>query len=244
MALEQLERILRSQGFGSKKDCRAIARQGVVTVNGELAEDPFAYFTVDEGAPFNFTVRGTAWTWTKQATVVLNKPAGVECSRNPIHHPSVLTLLPEALVGRGVQPVGRLDEDTTGLLILTDDGQLNHKLSSPKRKLPKVYIAHCKHEISDETLAALLAGVVLHDDPETVTATGAERLDSHRLKLTIVEGKYHQVKRMVAAAGNRVEALSRLSLGNFTLPADLAPGEWRWMSDDEIACLLGEKSAG
>jgi 16S rRNA pseudouridine516 synthase len=242
MALEQLERILRSQGFGSKKDCRAIARQGVVTVNGELADDPFAYFTVDEGVPFHFTVRGTAWTWTQQATVVLNKPAGVECSRNPIHHPSVLTLLPDALVGRGVQPVGRLDEDTTGLLILTDDGQLNHKLSSPKRKLPKVYEATCKHEISDDMLAALLAGVVLHDDPETVTATGAERIDSHRLKLTIVEGKYHQVKRMVAAAGNRVEALSRRSLGNFTLPADLAPGEWRWMSADEIACLLGEKS--
>ena len=241
MAVEQLERILRSQGFGSKKDCRGLIRQGLVTVEGEPCDDPFAEFAVGEGAPlFHFAVDGVDWLWQEHATLVLNKPTGVECSRQPIHHPSVLSLLPEPLRTRGVQPVGRLDEDTTGLLILTDDGQLNHQLTSPKRKLPKVYEATCKHPISDETLAALLAGVVLHDDPEAVVASGAERLDPHRLKLTIVEGKYHQVKRMVAAAGNRVEALRRVSLGNFELPAELAPGEWRWLGAEEIAALRGE----
>lgn len=241
MSVEHLERILRSQGFGSKKDCRALIRQGLVTVGGEPCDDPFQEFAVGKDAPpFHFAVDGADWVWQEQATLVLNKPTGVECSRNPIHHPSVLSLLPEALRTRGVQPVGRLDEDTTGLLILTDDGQLNHQLTSPKRKLPKVYEALCKHPISDEMLSALLAGVVLHDDPETVTATGAERFDAHRLKLTIVEGKYHQVKRMVAAAGNRVEALSRISVGNFTLPPELALGQWRWMSAGEIAALRGE----
>ena len=241
MSLEHLERILRSQGFGSKKDCRALIRQDLVTVNGAPCDDPFKEFAVGQDAPpFHFTVDGVAWVWQEHATLVLNKPTGVECSRNPIHHPSVLSLLPEALRTRGVQPVGRLDEDTTGLLILTDDGQLNHQLTSPKRKLPKVYEALCKHPISDEMLSALLAGVVLHDDPETIVASGAERIDAHRLKLTIVEGKYHQVKRMVAAAGNRVEALARISVGNFTLPAELALGEWRWLSADEIAALRGE----
>jgi 16S rRNA pseudouridine516 synthase len=155
----------------------------------------------------------------------------------------VLSLLPEALRTRGVQPVGRLDEDTTGLLILTDDGQLNHQLTSPKRKLPKVYLATCKHPLSDEMLNALLEGVVLHDDPETVSASGAERIDPHQLKLTLSEGKYHQVKRMVAAVGNRVEALSRISVGRFSLPADLAPGQWRWLTADEIAALRSDKPA-
>ena len=243
MALEHLERILRSQGFGSKKDCRSLIRQGLVTVNGEASDDPFAEFLVGPDAPpFHFTVDGKAWIWQEHATLVLNKPTGVECSRNPIHHPSVLTLLPDALCTRGVQPVGRLDEDTTGLLILTDDGQLNHQLTSPKRKLPKVYEAVCKHPITDEMLSALLAGVVLHDDPEIIAASGAERLDPLRLKLTIVEGKYHQVKRMVAAVGNRVDALSRVSIGQFSLPPELAPGEWRWMSHVDIAALKGEKA--
>lgn len=241
MPTEQLERILRSQGFGSKKDCRALIRQELVEINGELCDDPFAEFTVgDPEHPFRFIVDGSEWEWRQHATLVLNKPTGVECSRNPIHHPSVLTLLPEPLQTRGVQPVGRLDEDTTGLLILTDDGQLNHQLTSPKRKLPKIYEAVCKHPVSDEMLAALLAGVVLHDDPETVTASGAVRLDTHLLQLTIVEGKYHQVKRMVAAAGNRVEALRRTRLGNFTLPPELALGEWRWMNAAEIAALRGD----
>lgn len=244
MPAAHLERILRSQGFGSKKDCRALIRQGLVTVNGEACDDPFAEFSVGaDGPPFHFSVDGVDWLWQAQATLVLNKPTGVECSRNPIHHPSVLSLLPEALRTRGVQPVGRLDEDTTGLLILTDDGQLNHQLTSPKRKLPKVYIATCKHPIDDDMLSALLAGVVLHDDPETVTASGAERIDTHLLKLTISEGKYHQVKRMVAAAGNRVEALSRISMGQFNLPADLAPGQWRWLQADEIEALRSERPA-
>ena len=216
-------------------------RQGLVVVNGEACDDPFQAFAVGSGEPaFHFSVDGDDWIWVEHATLVLNKPVGVECSRNPIHHPSVLTLLPEALRTRGVQPVGRLDEDTTGLLILTDDGQLNHQLTSPKRKLPKVYEARCKHPISAEMLSGLLAGVVLHDDPETVTASGAERLDETLLQLTIVEGKYHQVKRMVAAVGNRVEALKRVRVGNFVLPPELAPGEWRWMSAADIAALRGE----
>ena len=240
--LEQLERILRSQGFGSKKDCRALIRQGLVTVQGTLCDDPFAEFPIGgENAPLEFTVADEPWFWQAQATLVLNKPKGVECSRNPIHHPSVMSLLPDPLTTRGVQPVGRLDEDTTGLLILTDDGQLNHQLTSPKRKLPKVYEARCKHPITDEMLTALLSGVVLHDDPEPIVAKGAERMDADLLKLTLLEGKYHQAKRMVAAVGNRVEALHRHSMGNFTLPPDLSPGEWRWMTAQEIADLRAEQ---
>ncbi|HZX31031.1 MAG TPA: 16S rRNA pseudouridine(516) synthase, partial [Rhodocyclaceae bacterium] len=138
---------------------------------------------------------------------------------------------------RDVQPIGRLDEDTTGLLILTDDGKLNHVLSSPKKKIPKVYLATTKHPLDAAQIEAMLAGVVLHDDPEPVRAAACEIIEPTLLRLTITEGKYHQVKRMVAAAGNRVEALQRIALGDLVLPPDLKPGEWRWLETADLEAL-------
>lgn len=244
MPKEALERLLRSQGFGSRKDCRTLIRQGVVRVHGEVCDDPYAeFFTLDpdSGEAFRFAVEDADWTWCAHAVVVLNKPTGYECSQKPIHHPSVMTLLPAPLRTRDVQPIGRLDEDTTGLLILTDDGQLNHRLSSPKRRHPKVYHVTCKHPVDDTQIAALCAGVQLHDEPAPIAAAAATLLPDGRLELTLREGKYHQVKRMVAAAGNRVESLQRVAIGHFWLPPELAPGQWRFLSADEIAAL---ESAG
>ena len=134
----QLERLLQRQGFGTRKGCRALVRQGRVALAGQTCDDPFVEVDTDG---LVFSVDGTVWRWQESATVILNKPAGYECSQRPRHHPSVLELLPGPLRERGVQPVGRLDEDTTGLLIVTDDGSLNHRLSSPRQKLPKVYVA-------------------------------------------------------------------------------------------------------
>ncbi|KAF4516720.1 hypothetical protein B566_EDAN003471 [Ephemera danica] len=143
------------------------------------------------------------------ATLMLNKPVGYECSRKPQHHPSVLELLPLPLRERGVQPIGRLDADTTGLLLISDDGQLNHILSSARRKLPKVYLATTRHPLDAGQIARLLAGVMLNDEPQPIAAAAAGIAGENLLRLTLTEGKYHQVKRMVAAAGNRVEALHR-----------------------------------
>src|SRR5689334_17787218 len=140
----ELERILQRQGFGTRKGCRALIRAGRVGINGEICDDPFA--DVDTGN-LVFTVDEIAWPYREFASLMLYKPANYECSRRPIHHPGVSTLLPAPLNERGVQPIGRLDEDTTGLLILTDDGQLNHVLSSPKKKIPKVYLATTKHPL-------------------------------------------------------------------------------------------------
>jgi 16S rRNA pseudouridine516 synthase len=168
---------------------------------------------------------------------MLNKPSGYECSRKPLHHPSVLTLLPVQLRERDVQPIGRLDEDTTGLLLITDDGQLNHVLSSAKRKVPKVYLATTKHPIEQEQVDQLLSGVLLNDEPEPVSAAACEIAGDNLLRLTLTQGKYHQVKRMVAAAGNRVETLHRESVGELTLPPDLKPGEWRWLSTVDLKKL-------
>ena len=232
-----LDRLLQSQGFGSRRECRGLVRRGHVAIAGVVRNDPFEELGPLDPERFLFTVDGIDWPWRESAALVMNKPAGYECSRKPQHHPSVLSLLPAPLRERGVQPVGRLDEDTTGLLILTDDGQLNHRLSSPKKKLPKVYHATCRHGITDSMLEALKAGVLLHDEPEPIAAADAEAIDAHRLRLTLREGKYHQVKRMVAATGNRVDALERVSIGGLALPHDLPPGEWRWLSAADIERL-------
>jgi 16S rRNA pseudouridine516 synthase len=221
-----LTRLLQSQGFGTRRACRGLITAGRVAVAGELTRDPER----DVGAEgLSFSVDGVVWQYRENVYVMLNKPAGYECSRQPKHHPGVLSLLPAQLVERGIQPVGRLDEDTTGLLLLTDDGRFIHALSSAKKKVPKVYLATTKHAIADDQIAALLNGVQLNDETLPIAATAAEKLDEHSLRLTVTGGKYHQVKRMVAASGNRVEGLHRESVGPYVLPPELAPGRWCWL---------------
>lgn len=227
----QLERILQKHGFGTRKACRALAFAERIAVNGALCDDPFADIPTNE---LVLTVDGVDWPYCEFATLVLNKPAGYECSRRPQHHLGVLELLPPPLRERGVQPIGRLDEDTTGLLLITDDGQLNHQLSSGKRKVPKIYRATTRHSLDPAQVEKLLSGVQLHDEPTPIAAVAAEIVDEYSLRLTLTEGKYHQVKRMVAAVGNRVDALHREAIGNFWLPDDLRPGEWRWLSDEDL----------
>ena len=232
----KLSQLLFSQGFGARRECQGLIASGHVTVQGRRCDDPFA--DVDaEG--LSFTVRGEAWTYQASALLMMNKPAGVECSQKPKHHTSVYSLLPAPLRRRDVQTIGRLDEDTTGLLLLTDDGGLIHRLTSPKHHVPKVYRVGCKHPVSDDQVARLTEGVALADDPQPVRAAAAqatgERPDGlHGLRLTLTEGKYHQVKRMLAAVGNRVEALHRSEFGALVLPGDLAPGEWRWLPGPEV----------
>lgn len=227
-----LTKLLQSQGFGSRRECAGLVRAGRVMVAGVEATDPDMEVNP---AGLVFSVDGEDWQYREKAYVLLHKPAGYECSQRPKHHPSVLSLLPIQLRNRGLQTVGRLDEDTTGLLLLTDDGQFLHVYTSPKKNIAKVYLASVKHPLTEAQLDALRAGVVLHDDPEPVVAQSAIARDEHTLELTLTGGKYHQVKRMVAAAGNRVEALHRERMGEFVLPAELKPGEWRYVEPDSAA---------
>lgn len=190
------------------------------------------------------------WDYHALAYVAMNKPAGYECSQKPGLHPSVYTLLPGPLRQRGgavkggaqagVQAVGRLDVDTTGLLILSDDGKFIHRLSSPRHHVPKVYEVKTRHPVTQAQIDALLAGVVLHDEPgETVAAAACTQSADCQLQLTLTQGKYHQVKRMLAAVGNRVDALHRSSIGGLHLdPAQLLPGAWRWLTRAEVDGLL------
>jgi len=233
----ELDRILQSQGFGSRKECRGLVRHGLVTIAGKLCEDPFEDFATEA---LVLDVDGEIWPYHAQAYLMINKPVGYEVSQKPKHHRSVFELLPDPIRARGVQAIGRLDEDTTGLLILTDDGQLIHQISSPKRKIPKVYEVTLKHPVEAALIEALLAGVELHDDPEPVAAASCEATGEHTLKLTITSGKYHQVKRMIGAAGNRVDALKRIAVGRLVIPDTMQEGGWAWLSEADLAALRCE----
>lgn len=223
----RLRDVLFSQGFGTRRHCDALILAGEVRIAGHVCDDP------DEAVDTQglvFSVEGQDWPFHAKALVMLHKPAGYECSQKPSAWPSVMTLLPGPLRTRGVQPIGRLDQDTTGLLLLTDDGGLIHRLTSPKKHVPKVYEALTAAPVTPEQVTQLLAGVVLHDDPLPVRAAACEATGERSLRLTLTEGKYHQVKRMVAAVGNHVERLHRSRFGALALPDDLAPGQWRWLT--------------
>ena len=237
----RLSDLLFSQGFGTRRICAGLIEQGQVVVQGQVCTDPHT-----EVAPegLRFGVQGVEWPFHARAYLMLHKPAGYECSHRPSAWPSVYTLLPAALRQRptpgkvqGVQAVGRLDQDTTGLLLLSDDGAFIHRMNSPRHHMPKVYEVTVKHPLDAPQLQRLREGVVLADDPQPVRAAACEAVATQHLRLTLTEGKYHQVKRMVAAAGNRVEALHRSQIGALALPPDLPPGQWRWLSEADLACL-------
>jgi 16S rRNA pseudouridine516 synthase len=239
----KLQDVLFTQGFGTRRVCAGLIQQGLVSIAGVAQNDASVDF---ETAGLRFSVQGREWEFHAQAYVMLHKPAGTECSQKPSTYPSVYTLLPAPLRQRpqkgavqGVQAVGRLDQDTTGMLLLTDDGQFIHRMNSPRHHVPKVYEVTTKHALDGSQVERLLQGVVLDDDPKPVRAAACEIVGDRHLRLTLTEGKYHQVKRMLAAVSNRVEALHRSRIGALTLPPELMPGQWRWLSEAEVAALRG-----
>lgn len=246
--MRRLEDLLFTQGFGTRRVCRGLVQQGRVAVGSpaQLCLDPDARF---EPQGFRFEVEGQAWEWHERAYLMLNKPTGFECSQRPAAHPSIYTLLPAPLRQRGggaaagVQAVGRLDQDTTGLLLLSDDGAFIHRLTSPRHHVPKVYEVTLRHPMDVTACQRLKMGVVLDDDPRPVCAQAAELVSELHLRLVLAEGKYHQVKRMVAAVGNRVEGLHRSAIGALRLPDDLAPGAWRWLTPEEVQGLRAPAAA-
>ncbi|MFH2135776.1 MAG: pseudouridine synthase [Pseudomonadota bacterium] len=235
MSKQTLERILQSQGFGTRKWCTNLLAEGEVSLNGEVITDSRAKFETDG---LEFSVYGEPWLYREHVYIALHKPADYECSRKPSHHPGVLSLLPEQFTNRDVQPVGRLDHDTTGLLLMSDDGAFIHKQSSPKHHVPKVYVATTHEPVTPRLVEHLLKGVKLNDEPAPLSAVLCEKLDEHQLKIVLEQGKYHQVKRMLAAADNHCTALRRTQVGELTLEAlGLEAGEWCYLDAKELALL-------
>ena len=230
-----LDRILQSQGFGSRKYCRDLIAGGEVAVDGVVMTDYRTEF-LPEG--MCLTVFGDDWEYREHVYIALHKPPDVECSRKPSHRPGVLTLLPEQFTWRDVQPVGRLDHDTTGLLLMSDDGPFIHAQSSPKRHVPKLYRARTQEPVSEALVAQLLAGVKLHDEPEPLHALRCQQVDTHAIEIVLEQGKYHQVKRMLAAAGNHCVALERTAIGALTLASlGLEQGEWCFLTREQLQLL-------
>jgi 16S rRNA pseudouridine516 synthase len=237
-----LSAILSEQGFGTRKDCHHLIRNGGVELgreesdglHWEAAEDPEMQL---DPHGLRFRIGEYELPYRERLYLAFHKPAGTECSHSPSHHQSVFSYFPEPFLRRGLEAVGRLDADTTGLLFLSDSGAFNHFLTSPRKHVPKTYRVGTKHPISEEQIAKLAAGVELRgDDGTTLPAIVALR-EGRSCDLTIQEGRYHQVKRMFAAAGNRVESIHRVAIGSVKLDDGLAPGRWRWLGDAELAAL-------
>lgn len=236
MSKLSLDRILQSQGFGARKWCRNLIEEGEVSIAGETVDDYRAEF---ETSNLVFSVYGEEWLYREHVYIALNKPADYECSRKPSHHPGVLSLLPEQFSHRDVQPVGRLDHDTTGLLLMSDDGAFIHAQSSPKSHIPKVYVATTHEAVTDELVSKLLGGVKLNDEPSPLAALVCNKLGEHQLEIVLEQGKYHQVKRMLAAADNHCVALNRAQIGQLTLATlGLDEGEWCYLSAEQMALLV------
>lgn len=229
-----LEKILQSQGFGTKKMCRYMVLDGLVEIGGAVVDDVRAEF---DPTDLEFTVDGEAWRYRERVYIALNKPTGVECSRRPAVHRGVLSLLPDQFTARDVQPVGRLDHDTTGLLLLSDDGAFIHAQSHPKRHVSKTYVATTHEPVTPELVARLQTGVKLIDEPELLNAQ-ARQVGESEIEIVLDMGKYHQVKRMLAAAGSHCVALRRTAIGGLTLDAlGIAEGEWCYLEPEQLARL-------
>lgn len=232
--MERIDKLLSGTGRWSRKEVKELIRQGRVLIDGRAVLRPEE--KVDPAA-VRLTVDGVEVDCAPFVYVMLHKPAGLLSATEDKNQPTVLDLLPSELKKRGLFPVGRLDKDTTGLLLLTDDGALAHALLSPKKHVDKVYRAEVDGHVDGEDVAALAAGMVLGDGTACLPA-GLEPLgDGSTCLVTLREGKYHQVKRMLAARGKPVLTLHRLRMGPLTLDEGLKPGKWRFLSDAERAKL-------
>lgn len=230
MAQERLDKLLASTGRWSRKEVKELVRQGRVLAGGAAVRKPEEKY---DPALTPIQVDGQAVDCASFVYILLHKPAGLLSATEDRDQETVVGLLPGHLRRRGLFPVGRLDKDTTGLLLLTDDGALAHGLLSPKKHVDKVYLARVKGRVDASDVEALAAGMVLGDGTRCLPA-GLEPLeDGSACLVTLREGKYHQVKRMLAARGKPVVELTRLSMGPLTLDEGLKPGEWRTLTGDE-----------
>ena len=227
----RLDRWLATLGVGSRSQVQKMIRSGWVTVGGMTVTDPGK--NCDESAAL--TLRGDPLDGRLMRHVMLHKPAGLLTAARDKKQPTVMDLLPPAYASIGCMPVGRLDKDTTGLLLLTCDGEMNHRLLAPGRHVDKRYIARVDGELTAEHVVAFAAGLDLGD----FTAQGAQLtiLEPTLGEVIVHEGKFHQVKRMFEAVGRTVVELHRASFGPLELDPELPVGQWRELTDEEVAAL-------
>ena len=227
----RLDKLLTHLGVASRSGAREVLKAGRVRVNGEAVRDAAFQVAVDD----KILLDGKLLDTRLSRHLLLYKLAGVLTAKEDNRQKTVMDLLPPEYTSLGCMPVGRLDKDTTGLLILTTDGELAHRLIAPERHVDKVYIATVDGCLSDADVEKFAKGIPLKDF--TCLPAKLEILSPNLGRVTVREGKYHQIKRMFGAVGKPVTALHRLSFGPIALPDELQPGEYRELTDDEIAAL-------
>lgn len=236
----RLDKVLSHIGIGSRKDIKKLVKSRKVSVNGEIVTDSGIIIS-----PYSdkVLVGGKEITYREFIYLMMNKPPGVLSATEDKYDEVITDLLEEEDVAFNPFPVGRLDKDTEGLLILTNDGKLAHQLTSPKKHIPKTYYAHIEGLVTQNDVLAFSKGVKLDDGYETmpgelnIISAG----DKSEIELTIYEGKFHQVKRMFEAVGKKVTYLKRISMGPLPLDPDLELGEYRELTEEEVELLKNRK---
>ena len=231
--MERLDKVISATGKKSRREVKELVRQGRIYVDGKVASA--ADMKVDPEKA-EILLDGENIGYEKYTYVMLHKPAGVLSAVEDKRQKTVLDLLPEELQRRGLSPVGRLDKDTEGLLLLTNDGELTHRLLSPRHHVDKVYYARVEGPLEETDCVAFAEGITLGDGLECMPA-GLKILSPNEALVTLQEGKFHQVKRMLASRGKPVVYLKRLSMGNLQLDETLLPGEFRMLTKEELASL-------
>ena len=236
--MERLDKLLAATGRWSRREAKALVREGRVLVDGvpalraEDKVDPDRSTVLVDGGDIGYA---------RHVYVMLHKPAGVLSATEDPRQETVLDLLPPELKKRGLFPVGRLDKDTEGLLLLTDNGDLAHRLLSPKKHVDKVYQARLDRPLGEADRDAFARGILLEDGYRCMAAELELLGDGTEVRIVLREGKFHQVKRMTAARGSQVLSLKRLRMGPLVLDEALAPGQWRRLTPAEVQALGEER---
>ncbi len=237
MPQERLDKILASQGLGSRREAQSLIRGGAVSVDGAVVRAPDAKTDPETAA---IQVEGKPLRYRRYLYLMMNKPAGVlSASRDP-KAPTVVDLVPPSFRRRGLFPAGRLDKDTQGFVLITDDGDLAHRILSPKKEIDKCYEAVLRRPLTAEDIRAFAAGITLED--KTVCLPAELRIleqgETPRAEIRIHEGMFHQVKRMFLARENEVLWLKRTKIGGLALDSDLNPGKCREITPDELSRIF------
>lgn len=230
--MDRLDKILASQGAFSRKDVKEIIKSGRIAVNGKTVRDPAVKISENDTVSLDGTVIGLK----KHIYIMLNKPQGIVSASNSKSEKTVVDIVPDSLFRSGLFPAGRLDKDTVGFVLITDDGDFAHRILSPKNHIVKTYEARLSNALTEEQRMMLQNGITLSDG--TTCKDSRVRIiedgSTPLAEIQICEGKYHQIKRMFAAAGNKVTFLKRTKMGDLDLDAALLPGECREITSDEL----------
>ncbi len=233
----RLDKFISTQGIGSRKQAKEWVKQKLITVNGELVKS--SEQKIDENCDV-VAVNGKKYEYKKYIYIMMNKPQGVICSTDDKRHKTVLDLLPSELVRPNLFPAGRLDIGTTGFVLITDDGDFAHNMLAPKKHVTKLYYATVNGKVTKEHIELFEKGITIDSGIECLPAKlrVIEDADTPKVEIEIMEGKFHQVKRMFEAIGLKVLTLHRQKIGQLELDENLAPGECREMLHKEITAIL------